>query len=134
MPGALPASYISANQFPKVFAWIQRFDNAVKEARAASPKPIRVKVDDLIKHLAKSRFYEPFGDIDANDPTAYKAGDEVAVYPTDTGASHKDTGKLLSLTPNDIVIAKRTKVGDLEIHVHAPRWGFRVTKVKQGRI
>jgi hypothetical protein len=133
MPGALQASYISKDQFPRVFAWIQRFDNAIKEAKAAGQKPVRIKVEELIAHLSKSRFYEPVGEVDAQDPTAFKAGDEVTVWPLDSGTSHRDTGKLLSLTPNDIVIAKRTNVDDLEIHLHMPRWGFRIVKGTQGQ-
>jgi len=114
-----------------VFAYIKRFRETLKQARVAGPKPVIVKVDNLIKHMASARFYEPVGEVDAHDPTALKAGDEVTIWPVDTGFKHKDSGKLLGLTPNDITISKRTKVDNLEIHVHAPRWGFRVAKSKQ---
>jgi hypothetical protein len=130
MPGALQSTYISQNQFPKVFAWIDRFKDALRQARAAGPKPVIIKVDELIKQIAGSRFYEAVGEVDANDPTALKAGDEVTVWPIETGSGHKDSGKLLGLTPHDIVISKRTKVDNVEIHIHMPRWGFRVVKAK----
>ena len=79
MPKALASSYISANQLPKVFAWIKRFDEAVKEAKTAGPKPMRVTIDELIKHMSKSRFFEPVGEVDASEPTALKAGDPGAI-------------------------------------------------------
>lgn len=134
MPAALQSTYISANQFPKTFDWIKRFQEAVKEAEAANgPKPPRVKIDEVMKHMAASRFYEPVGEIDAHDPTGLKAGDAVTVWPTDSGSSHRDSGRLLTLTPHSIAIAKRTKADEkLEIHLHAPRWNFRVGKAKQG--
>src|ERR1700759_2493744 len=109
MPGALQSTYISENQFPKVFAWIKRFRDALRQARATGPKPVMIKVDELIKHMARSRVYEPVGEVDAHDPTALKAGDEGTVWPTDSGIHHRDSGKLLTLTPHDIVISKRTK-------------------------
>jgi len=132
MKTALQSTYISANQFPKTFDWIKRFQEALKEAKASGPKPALVKIEEVVKHMGQSRFYEPVGEIDAHDPTALKAGDDVTVWPTDSGSSHRDSGKLLGLTPHSIVISKRTKVDEnLEIHLHAPRWGFRV-KARQG--
>jgi hypothetical protein len=132
MPGALQSTYISENQFPKVFAWVGRFKEALQQAKAGGPKPVRIKVDELIKHMAGSVFFEPVGEIDAHDPTALKAGDEVTVWPIDSGFKHRDTGKLLGLTPHDMILSKRTKVDNLEIHVHMPRWGFRIVKATQG--
>jgi hypothetical protein len=133
MPGALQSTYISENQFPKVFAWIARFRDALRQARAAGPKPAKVSIEEVITYMGRSRFYEPVGEVDAHDPTALKGGDEVTAWPTDTGTSNRDTGKLVALTPHDIVISKRTKVDDLEIHIHMPRWGFRVVQAKPAK-
>jgi hypothetical protein len=132
MPGALQSTYISENQFPKVFAWVGRFKEALHQAKAGQARPARINVDELIKHMEGSVFYESVGEVDAHDPTALKAGDEVTVWPVDTGFKHRDSGKLLGLTPNDIIILKRTTVGNLDIHVHLPRWGYRVVKATQG--
>jgi hypothetical protein len=131
MPGALEPNYISKAQFPKVFAWIQCFQNAVKQARTSGAKPAVIKGPELIQHIGSTRFYESVGEVDANDPQGLKAGDNVITWPLDTGSSHKDAGKLLSLTPHEIVIAKHTNAGNTEIHIHMPRWGFRIAKAKE---
>jgi hypothetical protein len=134
MPGALEPNYVSKSQFPKVYAWIDRFQDALNQAKANGPKPVAIKGAELAQYIGSARLYESVGEVDANDPLGLKAGDEVTTWPTDTGASHKDTGKLLSLTPHEIVIAKRTKTGNAEIHIHMPRWGFRIAKAKNGRL
>jgi hypothetical protein len=123
--------YISEAQFPKVFAWIQRFQNALKQAKASGTKPAVIKGPELVQHIGSTRFYESVGEVDANDPLGLTAGDNVITWPSDTGSKHKDAGKLLSLTPHEIVIAKHTKAGDTEIHIHMPRWGFRIVKANE---
>lgn len=133
MPGALDSSYISASQFPKMFAWIRRFRDVLKEKRASTPKPVTVKLSDVIDNMANGRFHESVGEVDATDPTGLQPGDDVLLYPTDTGTKNKDQGKLLSLTSREIVIGKATKEGGLDVHVHAPRWGFRVVKSGEGK-
>jgi hypothetical protein len=80
--------------------------------------------------MSTTRFYEPVGEVDANDPTGLRAGDLVTTWPTDSGSAHRETGTLLSLTPREMVISKRTRAGDTEIHVHMPRWGYRIVKAK----
>jgi hypothetical protein len=133
MPGALDPAYISANQFPKTFAYIDRFNAALKTAQSAMARPVRLPIQDVISHMSTSRFYESVGDVDANDPLALQPGDEVTTGPTDTGVANRDTGRLVTLTPNQITIAKQTK-DNFEIHVHMPRWGFRVYKAKGGKM
>jgi hypothetical protein len=132
MPGALDPKYISATQFPKVFAWVDRFSNALKQAGKNAPKAVTLPGGQMPEVIGASKFYDAVGDVDANDPTGLKAGDEVTTWPTDTGSQYRDTGKLLTLTANEIVIAKQTKVGGHEIHVHMPRWGFRIAKTNAG--
>jgi hypothetical protein len=132
MPGALDPNYISANQFPKVFAYVERFKGALKAARARAPRPVTLTQEQLLRHMATARFHEPVGEVDANDPTGLRAGDLVTTWPTDSGSAHRETGTLLSLTPREMAISKRTRVGDTEIHVHMPRWGYRIVKAKSG--
>lgn len=135
MPGALDPDYISPTQFPKTFAYIARFQKHINVARLNGPKPVRMTGQEVIKHLSQSRFYESVGDVDVNDPKGLQPGQQVTAYPLDTGFSHPDTGKLLTLTPNEIVIGKETNAeGGFEIHVHMPRWGFRVMKAKEGKL
>lgn len=79
--------------------------------------------------MQTAKLVESAGEIDGNDPLGLNAGDIVEVHPVDTGFTHRDRGELRSLTPSEVVIAKRTKVGDREIQMHFPRWGFRILKV-----
>jgi hypothetical protein len=135
MPGALDPNYISATQFPKTFAYMSRFHKYMNVARLNAPKPVKLTGDQVVKHMSQSRFYESVGDVDVNDPTGLKPGEQVTVHPLDTGSSNPDTGKLLTLTPNEIVIGKQTNAGgNFEIHVHVPRWGFRAMKAKGGKL
>jgi hypothetical protein len=132
MPGALDPAYISATQFPKVFAYVARFKTALKDAKATAPRAVTISQEQLLRHIASTRFYEPVGEVDANDPTGLQAGDVVTTWPTDSGSAHRETGKLVSLTPVSMAVAKRTTVGNTDIHVHMPRYGFRVAKAKSG--
>ncbi|KAF2430790.1 hypothetical protein EJ08DRAFT_633215 [Tothia fuscella] len=129
MPGALPDT-ISDRQFPKVFAWLDRFRNAVAQAKESGPKPVTLKGKDVVEYMKTAQLVESSGEIDVNDPLGLKAGDEVEVWPIETGFTHRDRGKLVTLTPNEVVVSKHTRHGNKEIHVHCQRWGFRVAKVE----
>ena len=59
--------------------------------------------------------------------TRVEAGEEVVVWPTDTGATHKDSGKLVSINGDEVVIEVSGEKGS--VRVHAPRHGFRVEKL-----
>ncbi|OCK79439.1 glutathione S-transferase [Lepidopterella palustris CBS 459.81] len=128
MKGSMPANVISAKQFPKVYAWIQRFRAALKVAKSTGPKPVSLKGPEAVKLIITAEFAEPNGTVDVNDPLNLKEGMEVEVYPTDSGFTHRDRGRLVTLTPNEVTVATRSRVGDKEVHIHAPRSGFRITK------
>jgi hypothetical protein len=131
MDGAIPPTIISERQFPRTFAWIKRFKDAVAQAKASASKPVTLKGEEVAQYMQTARMVESAGEVDANDPTGFKAGDEVEIWPIETGFSHHDRGTLITLTPDEMVIAKKTKVGGKEIHVHAPRWGFRIARVRE---
>lgn len=57
------------------------------------------------------------------DPQKLSAGDQVELFPTDSGMNNKDHGKLLSLTEQEIVIELESG-----LRLHTPRIGFRVRK------
>lgn len=134
MPGALPKDVISPVQFPKVFAWIQRFRDALQQAKASAPKQVKLTGDEVVEYMQDARFAESVGEVAANDPLKLKAGDEVEVFPIDTGFSHRDRGTLLTLTPNEVVVGKKMNVGGGPIRVHYQRWGFRVNKVASSNL
>jgi hypothetical protein len=134
MEGALSEPAISPNQFPRVFAWIDRFKDELKKAKASGFKAISVKGADVVEYMQSAKFVDAAGEVDVNDPTGLRAGDQVEVWPIDTGFSHHDRGTLVTLTPHEMAVAKKMRDGDQEIHVHVPRWGFRIAKAKAAEV
>jgi glutathione S-transferase len=130
MPGALPAEEVSEKQFPRVYAWIQRFQKAASAAKAAGPKPRTVSGEEAQGIITRAPFNEEEGEVDAKDGLVVfhglKKGRRVALWPTDTGANHKDVGGLVSLTGKEVVIEPE---GGAQVRLHAPRHGFRVRPV-----
>lgn len=128
MPGALPADQVSATQFPRVYGWIQRFQKAVSTAKAGQPKPNTVSGEQAEEIITKSPYNEQEGQVEAVDGLVIfhhlAKSKKVALWPTDTGANHKDVGKLVSLTATEVVIEPEAEGG--KIRLHAPRHGFRV--------
>jgi glutathione S-transferase len=132
MPGALPEDIISASEYPKVFAWVARFQKAVSAAKKGQEKPKTLSGEQAMDAILQSPFHENNGTIDAKDSVVVaqnlKKGDSVTVWPTDTGSSHKDTGKLVAINRGEAVF--ETVAGSSTVHVHAPRHGFRVKRTK----
>lgn len=124
--GALPPNVISARQYPKVFAWIDRFQKAVSAAKSSAPKPTTLKGVDAVAHITKAEFSDPEGQVDENDPLGFKKGQEVEVWPIDTGFRNHDLGKLVALTMKEVVITGQTKA-NMDIRIHYPRTNFRIT-------
>lgn len=129
LKGALPPTLVSAEKFPKVFAWISRFNAAIEEAKKAAPKPTTFKGADAIKHITQADFYESEGEVDSSDPLGLKKGQDIESWPIDTGFRHHDRGKLVSLTSKEVVFAVQSKVGGKEVRIHHPRWNFRTRAV-----
>lgn len=124
MPGALPEEIISAQQFPRVFAWLSRFSKAVKESTAKGQKPTRVNGDDAASTILNAAYADPVVNIDQADPTNLKQNARVEVWPSDSGFSHKDIGELVGLQAGEIVLALANG-----IHLHFPRAGFRIREI-----
>lgn len=127
MKVALPPSYISAEQFPRAFAWIARFNQTVRDAAKSAGKPKTISGGEAVAIIEASDFAEREGEVDAQDPLGLAKGDLVEVFPTDSGSSHKDRGRLVSLTLGEVVIDSQTE-GGKAVRVHTPRHGFRVRK------
>ncbi|KAF2843220.1 glutathione S-transferase [Patellaria atrata CBS 101060] len=129
---ALPQNVVSAETYPKVYAWIARFRAALKSAKSSAPKPVSIQGPDAIKHIINAEFAEPSGGVDKSDPLALNEGDDVELWPIDSGFSHHDRGKLVVLTPEEVTVASRNNSHGKEIRIHAGRWGFRVARATGG--
>jgi hypothetical protein len=72
--------------------------------------------------------------VDGEDPTGLREGEVVEVFPTDGGGFfHQDRGRLVGLSAGEVVIEKEVQGTGKKIRVHAPRWQFRVRRVKGGK-
>lgn len=126
---SIPPSLVSKEKYPKVFAWIDRFDKAIKTAERSAPKPVTLKGAEAVRHVAQAEFSEAEGEVDGNDPLGLKKGQDVESWPVDSGFKHHDRGRLVSLTAKEVVLAAQSKIGGKEIRIHHPRWNFRTRAV-----
>lgn len=125
---ALPKDFITKETHPKAFAWVARFDDAVKAAKKSMSKPVTLKGDEAAKVIMSAKAQSAEEDkVDERDPTGLKQGMAVESWPTDTGFRNKDRGKLVKLDRQECVFKNGKGV-----RVHHPRWNFRVREIKQG--
>lgn len=104
MEGALPPSLFGRDNFPKVYAWIDRFSSALKAARNSAPKVVTLKGPEAIQHITQAEFAEPGGEVDAQEPLGLKKGQDVESWPIDSGFNHRDRGQLVALTRQEVVL------------------------------
>jgi glutathione S-transferase len=124
MKGALPDEHFGASIYPKTHAWIQRIMSRIKAAKEKATKSTSLDGKTMRDQiLSTDSSPEPLT-FDKNDPLGFKEGDHVSVYPSDYGQAHKDQGVLIGLTASEVVIRN-----SLSLHLHFPRWNFRITRV-----
>lgn len=125
LPGALPSDQVSAKQFPRLYAWVARFQKAVSAAATTQSRAKKVSGEEAHGMIAKAPYNDGEGRVDDSEPAValhgLRRGSSIAVWPTDTGAAHKDIGKLVGLDSKEIVL--ETEVDG--VRLHAPRHGFR---------
>lgn len=129
IPGALPASHFSPEIYPKVYAWISRFTSACESAGLLAPEVVTLEGAEAVKHITSAYFSEQEVQVDQDDPLELKMGQDVEIWPTDTGSSHRDRGRLVGLTSSEVVLEAQSKVGEKVVRIHAPRHGFKVQAV-----
>lgn len=116
---------MSDNIFPKVYAWIRRFHDVVSAAKATGPKVTSLKGKEAAEQILRAGFAEAKTGVNSADgQESLKEGDNVEVFPVDTGSSHRDKGILLGLTGNEIVISLENG-----LRLHTPRIGFKVRHI-----
>lgn len=130
VPSTLPPSHISPTHFPLTFAWINRFE---RFSKSNFTKPPSLKGPEVAPKIEKLTYAEEEGSVEENDLSGLKKGQEVLVWPIDSGSRNKDRGTLSSLTGKEIVIEKRTESGGI-VRIHAPRHGFRVAAVDAAKL
>lgn len=126
MKGAIPKDLISDKQYPKVFAWITRFNKAVSAAKAKAPKPTTLKGDAAAQRILNAKYADNDVGIDNSDPLNLRQGQEVEVWPIDSGFRAHDKGRLVGLNGEEVVIQS----ADKDVRLHYPRTGFRIAVPK----
>jgi len=128
LKGALDEEVVSRGKYPLVYAWVDRFQKAVKGT--VGEKPRTLSGEEAKRVIAGAVLAEDGANVDGDEPIVkiygLKEGDVVEVWPVDSGSAHVDIGRLVGLTAREVVI--ETDVG---FRVHAPRHGFRVRPAKQ---
>ncbi len=130
LKGALPQELISGKQYPKVFAWITRFNNVLEAAKAKAPKPVSLKGGAAAERILNAPFVDQDLGVDPTDPLELQQGTEVEVFPVDSGIHHHDHGRLIGLSEDEIVLS--TLAEGRELRLHYPRTGFRIKSVTGG--
>ncbi|KAF2725254.1 hypothetical protein K431DRAFT_215966 [Polychaeton citri CBS 116435] len=130
----LPAEHFSRDIYPNTYAWIGRFNSAIKAAKATSPKPVTLKGPDAYQAIVSADYFDKQTVVDASDPLRLTRGQRVHVSPIESGFRHKDIGSLVKLTKEEVAVAVKTKDGKGEVRIHAPRWGFRIQAVEDSRL
>ncbi|KAI9795834.1 MAG: hypothetical protein M1833_006783 [Piccolia ochrophora] len=128
LDGALPPTLISKRQFPKAYEWITRFSKAIAAARTSNGRPASLKGSEAVTQITSANFFEPDPLFDETDPSGFKVGEVVELFPIDTGSRHHDVGRLVGLSPNEVVLEIQKPAAETSIRVHAPRHGFRVQR------
>lgn len=139
LPGALPPSLISKDQYPLMFAYIARFNTAISQSAKSIPRktisgPEVLKLISSVPDISATNIEGVWAE-EATIGTELKVGDEIEVFPAETGFSHKDRGVLISLDAKEVVLEKNLGGGGKgKIRVHAPRHRFKLRKVKAAKI
>ncbi|KAI9759338.1 MAG: hypothetical protein M4579_002396 [Chaenotheca gracillima] len=123
------APHITEQMFPKVFAYVARFNAALSSAKSSAGKPPSIKGGEALRRIVAAENTTTDMGIDENDPFELKLGQNIEVWPIDSGFSHHDQGRLVGLSRNEVVFETQTKIGEKTVKVHAPRHNFRIKKV-----
>ncbi len=130
LKGALPPEYISAEQFPKTFKWVERFDGVALAAMKRNGPAQKISGAEALKAVGNGEWAEEEASVDEMDPSGLRKGEVIELWPIDSGFSRRDKGRLVGLSTSEVVIEGRTEDGK-EVRIHAPRHGFRVRRPKE---
>lgn len=130
LPNAYDEAFFNKNHYPKTIEWRERYNAAIAKAKEDADTPPELEGKDAVNKILN-------GPLTANptvnaDPIGMKEGEEVIMYPIDTGYNTKESGKLVGLGAHEAVVSTKSKQGDKEIRVHYPRWNFEIERQGAG--
>ncbi|KAG9641118.1 hypothetical protein KCU64_g12673, partial [Aureobasidium melanogenum] len=128
MEGATPEGFISEKLFPKTYAWVYRFKQALRDAESGATVATTLGGKEVFDKITSAPVTILQGDISDTDPLGLKIGQTVSIYPTDWASKHVDHGELVMLAADQVCIQNAQGV-----LIHFPRWNFRIQAVEEGR-
>jgi hypothetical protein len=132
LPKAMPDAFFGTNIYPKTRDWLSRFDSAVATAKESGPQPTKLEGPAAVKQVLSSNFVSDKELKVENDPEGLKEGQDVEMYPIDTGYSRRDKGRLVLLNSNEVAVQSKSAEGGQEVRIHYPRWNFSVKAAVSG--
>lgn len=114
-----------------MFAWIERFNGTIKAAKAAAPRPTTLNGEEAATRVLGAKYAEAEANFDEQDPTNLHSGDDVEVWPIDTGFRHRDRGLLIGIDEEELILQLHSKTGEEGARLHCPRTNFRIRAVKE---
>jgi hypothetical protein len=130
LPDGLPDAYFSKEKYPKMNAWLDRYEATVQAAKDASKSDTTIlsSEDALSQTFSSTSFVDAELEVH-DDPIGVKKGQQVEVSPIDTGFNHRDVGKLVGLNTKEVVIEKENEKDGKPVRLHFPRWNFSIVPV-----
>ncbi len=130
----LEQDVIGAKQYPKTFAYVDRFRRAIATKQEQNGMPEVLSAEETIKRILESDFFEPEGTVDDRDPLKLKRGQTVEVWPVDSGFTHRDKGELVAIGVKEVVISSPPKGGEGRLRLHFPRVNFRIQAAAEAKL
>ena len=132
------AGRLGPREFPRIHEWVGRFRTVCEKAEKEN-EGARVcgegsqAEDEVVRKILSSGYAEPEElPFEVNDVLGLEKGQRVSVAPVDFGAAHADTGVLVGLSRNEVVIEVEVQGGrDKKLRLHFPRIDFRIVAVAE---
>ncbi|OCT45830.1 glutathione S-transferase [Cladophialophora carrionii] len=130
----LEKEVIGEDQFPRTFAYVNRFRRSMAKKEEQNGIPEALSSTDAVKRILASDFFEKEGTIDPRDPLKLRKGQLVEIWPVESGFTHHDKGELVSIGVKEVVISSRPNVGEGRLRLHFPRVNFRIKPVEESKL
>lgn len=119
--------YFNSDIFPRSLAYIARYKEKVTQANQSITAE-QLSGEAAVCIIEQSNFVEESKRVD-KDPVELSEGQTVRVWRTDdltSANNHFDSGRLVGLTVQEVVISVKTSKG-VEVHLHYPRRNFTIS-------
>ena len=142
-------SVFNNERYPGLWAWFHRFRKYIADLASTEARIERTdeaSINKVLQKIKETRLAEeipllptpagPYPELDKRNGLA--VGAEISIAPDDTGRDSPTVGRLLAITPEEVVIEPK-KIGGAgsavgEVRVHFPRVAFVIRPVGQAKL